>query len=370
MDFTLNEEEQAIAGLAAQVLGDASSHEHLRAIERGDGPRHDPALWANLAGTGVLGAFLPEQHGGAGLGLVALAATLEQAGQTAAAAPLWETVALGALPIAQFAPAALAGEVLPAVAAGDMILTAAWHEDGGECLLPTTVASRPGDGDAWSLTGTKICVPAGQVADAFVVPAAIEGGSVGLFLVRRGDAGVAVEPHDTTFADPQGALLLADAPAEAIGMGTECLEWAYQRAVAMQCSYATGVCAADVALTAQYTKDRKQFDVPIATFQAVAHRAADAYMDTEAIRLTSRQAAWRLDAGLPAANEVDVAKFWASWGGQRVVHAGQHLHGGMGVDRDYPLHRFFLQAKQIELQLGGTTRHLLDLGRRLADEPV
>ena len=366
MDFTLTEEEQAIADLAGQVMGDASSHEHLRAIERSDGPRHDTKLWATLAETGLLGAFVPEAHGGAGLGLVALGAALEAAGRTGAAAPLWETLALGALPVAEFAPEPLAADILSKVASGDMILSAAWHEDGGECLVPTTVAVREGDG--WTLSGTKICVPAGMVADAVVVPAAIRDGSVGLFLVRTDATGVTRDELITTFGDPQATITFDDAPAEVVGEGHECVQWAYQRAVSTQCAFATGICEGSLALTAEYTKERKQFDVPIASFQAVAHRAADAYMDTEAIRLTSRQALWRLDAGLDAANEVDTAKFWAAWGGQRVVHAGQHLHGGTGVDRDYPLHRFFLQAKQLELQLGGTSRHLMALGRRLATE--
>jgi alkylation response protein AidB-like acyl-CoA dehydrogenase len=123
-------------------------------------------------------------------------------------------------------------------------------------------------------------------------------------------------------------------------------------------------------MTAEYTKTREQFERPIATFQAVGQRAADAYIDTEAIRLTAWQAIWRLAEDLPAAAEVAVAKFWAAEGGQRVVHAAQHLHGGMGVDRDYPLFRYFLLAKQLELTLGGTTPQLLALGRILADEPV
>ena len=99
-------------------------------------------------------------------------------------------------------------------------------------------------------------------------------------------------------------------------------------------------------MTAEYTKTREQFDRPIATFQAVGQRAADAYIDTEAIRLTAWQAIWRLSEGLPATAEVAVAKFWAAEGGQRVVHAAQHLHGGMGVDKDYPLHRYFLLREE------------------------
>ena len=143
-----------------------------------------------------------------------------------------------------------------------------------------------------------------------------------------------------------------------------------RRATAAQCCLAAGVCAEALDLTAEYTKARKQFDQPIATFQAVGQRAADAYIDTEAVRLTALQAAWRISEGLPAETEVAAAKFWAAEGGQRVVHAAQHLHGGMGVDRDYPLHRYFLYAKQLELSLGGATRQLLALGEILAREPA
>lgn len=364
MDFRPDEAQQAVADLAGQVLGDLSTNDRLRALERSGEPRFDREVWAQLATTGVLGAFVPEEHGGAGLDLVALGGVLEHAGRTAAAVPLWETLGLGVLPVAEFAPAGLAAELLTAVAAGECVLTAAWHSDGPDPLRPACTATRAGDG--WQLTGTLTCVPAGAVADAVVVPAAVEGGSVGLFLVRRGGEGVAVEPLRTTLGDPQAAVLLAEAPAELVAEGEESLRWSYDRAVATQCAVAVGVCGEALRLTAEYTKERKQFDVPIASFQAVAHRAADAYVDTEAVRLTTQQALWRLGAGLSASEEVASAKFWAAWGGQRVVHAAQHLHGGVGVDRDYPLHRCFLQAKELELQLGGTTRQLLHLGELIA----
>ncbi len=366
MDFKPAEETTAIGELAQQVLSDASTHENLRKLERSDQPRFDAELWATLAETGLLSACLPESVGGAGLDLLALGAVLEAAGRTSAAVPLWETLGMGALPIARFAPAELAQRVLPKVAAGEMTLTAAWHEDGGECLAPTTIATRTGD--TYSLTGTKICVPHGLLADAAIVPAAIEGGSVGLFLVERDQSGVGVEPLLTTFEDPQAAWLLAEAGAELVAEGHDSLEWAYQRAVATQCAFAVGVFEDAVRLTADYTKERKQFDVPIASFQAVAHRAADAFIDSAAVKLTTDQALWRLSNAETATAEVATAKYWAAEGGQRVVHAAVHLHGGVGVDRDYPLHRCFLQAKQIELQLGGSTRQLLDLGRHLAAE--
>lgn len=368
MDFSRTDEQQAIADLAEQVIGDASNHERLRTLESSAGPRFDRDLWASLAATGVLGVNIPEQFGGAGLDLVALGAVLEHAGRFAAAVPLWETLGMGVAPIVATAPADLASSVLSAVAAGELVLTAAWHEDGGEPLAPTTVAERVDGG--WQLTGSKTCVPAGAISDAYVVPAAIDGGSVGLFLVRKGAEGVAVEPLTTTAGSPQAALLFALTPAELIGEGYQTLADALDVATATQCALAAGVVSESLRLTAEYTKERKQFDVPIASFQAVAHRAADAFVDTEAIRLTSLQALWRLSEGMSASAEVAAAKYWVAVAGQRVVHTGQHLHGGVGVDRDYPLHRYFLAAKELELQLGGATQQLRRLGEHIANHPV
>jgi alkylation response protein AidB-like acyl-CoA dehydrogenase len=123
-------------------------------------------------------------------------------------------------------------------------------------------------------------------------------------------------------------------------------------------------------MSAQYTAAREQFGRPIATFQAVGHRLADAYVDVEAMRLTTLQAVWLLDAGLPAATEVAVAKWWACEGGHRVAHAAQHVHGGVGVDIEYPLSRYFRWSKQLEMTLGAAPAQLLRIGSTLATEPA
>lgn len=364
MDFSLEEEHEAIREVAQQVISDFSTHERLRGIERSEGNRHDPELWQKLSEVGILGAVIPESHGGAGLDVVALGQILETAGQYAAAIPIWETLGLGVLPVAEFATEEMQNRLLPAVNDGELILTAGWHEAGNNPLTPVTMAERTSNG--WSLNGTKICVPSAMIADGILVPAAVEAGSVGLFYVDFNAVGVAREPITTTFGDPQGTVSFVDAEAELVGEGYATLQWAYDHAVATQCAVAIGVLAESLRLTSEYTKERHQFDSPIASFQAVAHRAADAFIDTEAVRLTTQQALWRLRENMDASNEVAVAKYWAAFGGQRVVHTGQHLHGGVGVDRDYPLHRYFLQAKQIELQLGGATEQLLALGKRIA----
>jgi 3-oxocholest-4-en-26-oyl-CoA dehydrogenase beta subunit len=135
-------------------------------------------------------------------------------------------------------------------------------------------------------------------------------------------------------------------------------------------SMQSGVCATALKMSAEYTSEREQFGRPIASFQAVAQRVADGYIDAEAVRLTSLHAAWRLAEGLDAVSAVAIAKWWAADGGHRVLHAAQHVHGGVGLDVEYPLHRFFRLGKQIEFTLGHGTAHLQRIGRELATEPV
>ena len=172
----------------------------------------------------------------------------------------------------------------------------------------------------------------------------------------------------TTSGLPESRLVLQGARSPFRLEGEGCADWLRERATAALCMLALGVCEEALELTSEYVKTRKQFDQPIAMFQAVGHRAADAYIDTEAVRLTAWQAAWRLAEGFESGRQVAVAKVWAAEGGKRIVQAAQHLHGGVGVDREYPLHRYYLYARQLELTLGGGTPHLLRLGKMLAEE--
>jgi len=197
-----------------------------------------------------------------------------------------------------------------------------------------------------------------------------------VFVVDLSLAGISRERQEANTGRPEAVLTFADVALGAdallgpVSAGPDIIDWLILRATAAVAVAQAGVASAAVALVSEYTKSREQFDKPIATFQAVGQRAADAYVDAEAIRLTAWQAAWRIDQGLPADDAVAVAKFWAADGGQRVVHAAVHLHGGVGVDRDYPLHRHFLLTKQLELTLGGATDQLLRIGATLAAEPA
>ena len=362
MDFAFTDEQTATGELATQILNDRATHESLRELEKSGELRVDAGTWAELAKAGLLGIAVPEANGGAGLGLVELGRIFQAVGRTAAAIPAWETLALGAWPISTYGSAELAGEWLPGVVDGTTILTGAWHEDDRDPSTLSTTATR--SGDSWTISGEKVVVPAAQLAHAFVVPAATADGP-GLFVVPTGD-GVSVTPVATTAGYPDGGLSLDGAAAHLIAIGSDVLAGAFQVAVATQNALSLGNAEAMVDLLAAYTKERKQFDVPIAMFQAVGHRAADCYIDVETIRLTCWQALTRLAEGLPASSEVSIGKYFAAYAGQRISLAAAHLHGGVGVDRDYPLARHFTRAKELELQLGGATESLVRIGAELA----
>ena len=374
MDFRYDDDQQAILDLADQLLREESSHERQRAAETGDGPRFDSALWQKLGETGLLGTAVPEAQGGAGLGFQEVAAICERMGRHTAAAPYLETVVLGVLPLAEFGSPEQKEKWLAAVAEGEAILTAALQEDQADPERPATTA-RP-DGDGWVLSGTKLPVPAFELAQLALVPASLEDGGVGIFLVEPSAAGVSAESLGTTTGQPASLVRLDGVRVgpDAVLGGTEAgrviLDWMLLRATAALSAQGVGVFEAALEQTADYVKERKQFGQPLAMFQAVGHRAADAFIDVGAVRLTAQQACWRLAAGLPAEREVALAKYFVAEAGARIVAASQHLHGGMGVDRDYPVHRFYLWAKQLELDLGGTTASLIRIGRILAEMPL
>jgi hypothetical protein len=370
MDFALDETQKAVSDLAKKIFAQRLGPEVLKKVEA-DESRFARPVWDELAGAGLLGTAIPEQYGGSGHDFLALSALFEQVGAAVAPLPIFATLALGALPIAEFGSAALRERFLPGVARGEVILSAALAEAGEvDPLRPATTASREKDG--WVLSGTKICVHAAHLAERIIVPARTSESAVGLFLVDPHAAGVKVTRQITTTGEPLGELVMTNARvtgADALGDpegGSQVLEWLVPRATVALCAMELGVVDRALHMTAEYTTNRRQFDRPIATFQAVAQRMADAYIDVEAIRVATWHAAYRLSAGLSAKESVAIAKFFACEAGHRVVYAAQHLHGGIGFDLDYPIHRYYLWSKQIELTLGSAVTHLTRLGAELA----
>ncbi len=375
MDFTLDENQQAVSELAARILTEQLPAEKLTAIES-EPDRFAAQAWRALAEAQLLGVPLKEDVGGAGMSILEAGLVLEQIGRTVAPLPYLASVILTAMPIDEFGTAAQRSRYLPGVIDGSLILTAALAEAGNENTpeSPGTAATR--DGSGWRIDGEKLFVPAAHLAGRILIPARIGNDGVGVFLVDPHATGVTLERVETTSLEPQfhvslsGAKVAADDVLGDPAQGAAIVRWIVQRGLAGLCSLQAGVCDAALRMTARHVSEREQFNVKIATFQAVAHRAADSYIDSEAVTLTSRLAAWRLANGLPADDALSVAKYWAAEGGQRVAHAAQHLHGGIGVDTAYPLHRYFRWTKQIELTFGGAMVHLTRLGASIAARPV
>jgi 3-oxocholest-4-en-26-oyl-CoA dehydrogenase beta subunit len=362
VDFSLTEEQSSLRGLAREILTEQVTNAHLKALEAKSDSVFDPGLWRQLAEAGITGIAVPEQYGGAGLGFLDLALVFEEIGRTVAPVPAVATLAT-AYVLAKVAPEAIA-EALPGVAAGTTILTTGFGD-------VVDINARK-DGDAWVLDGEKNFVPYGAEADIVVVPA-LHDGDVVLALIPKGATGLGVTEQHTTNHAPQAWLTLSgvrlDSSQVLLDAGEVFADLKRHHTAALS-MVAAGVCSAALLMTAKHTSEREQFGKKIASFQAVGQRAADAYIDTEMIHLTALSASWRLAEGWPADEEVAIAKFWAGEGGSRVVHACQHLHGGLGVDLDYPLHRYFIWCKQIEHELGTPTRQLLELGSLLASTPA
>ncbi|MCY3910455.1 MAG: acyl-CoA/acyl-ACP dehydrogenase [bacterium] len=377
MNFDFSESQEAVAELAKQVFSGSAGADRVAEVER-TADRFDRELWADLAASDLLGVSIGEEHGGLGLGMVETALVLREQGRRVAPVPLWPTLVLGAMPIAEFGSRPLRDRWLGAVADGQAVLTGALSEWGADdALSPSVTAARLPDG-GWELNGSKPAIPAAGVADAVVVPARVvdgdDSGDLAVFVVDLDADGVEVLLSETTSRELHGELTLRSVVVgeEAVLGGSDgrtIVEWMVVRAQVAVAAVALGCCEEATAMAAAYTSQREQFGRPLSTNQGVAMRAADCYIDNDCMRVTLLQAAWLIDEERSPdeiADAAAVAKWWSADAGQRVVHATQHLHGGMGADIDYPVHRYFLWVKQLENTFGGGSRQLAAIGRALA----
>ena len=373
MDFRFSEEEQAVSDLARQILSDKVTNERLKTIES-QAEVFDEEVWSALADSNLLGVAIPEAYGGSGMGYLSLCLLLHEVGRHVAPVPAYAALSLGALALTEFGDDAQKQEWLPRVAKGEAILPAALIElDSSDPCLPCTTARRTEGG--YLLSGEKSLVPAARKADRILVPASTEDGNVILAWVTPGTSGLRIESQGASDRQPYSYMALdqvAVAEADCLAGeadGAERLTWLVERATLARCVMQLGVTERSLEMTAEYGRERVQFDVAIGSFQAFHQRSADAYILVEALRLATWEAAWRLSCGLDATDPVAVAKYWAAEA-QASAYACQHLHGGVGIDVDYPLHRYFIWATQIEHELGSAPLQLEKLGARIADEGI
>ncbi|MFD4479550.1 acyl-CoA dehydrogenase family protein [Streptomyces sp. NPDC058471] len=401
MDFTPTEEQAAARDLAGEIFGDLATPERLTAAGTGS----DAELWKALCAAGLPGAVED-------VGLLGLVLLLEEQGRVTAQVPFAASCVYGLLAVAAHGTEEQRGRLLPGLRDGTAVATGAFPARGGVvavvdgaqggestgAVLGAGAGAAPGvvaGAQAGKVPGAAAEARAGAQAGA-VIGAATGAPAAGrltgvvpwvpwlrdatevlvavresapraghsLWRVRVADA--ETEPVELTAPWSAGRLVLDGTPGERIG-GDGAYEDVLASARTAFAGLQAGVCAGSLARAVAHTNEREQFGRPLAAKQGVQLRAADAHMDTEAIRVTAYEAAWRRDAGLLYGTHALTAAWWASEGGMRVVHAGQHLHGGMGADLDHPVHRHFLWGRQLDAFLGCGSEVLQEMGDLIAD---
>ena len=339
MDFALTEAQQEVAGLASQRL---------------EAGKADP--WKELAQAGLLSLCLPPDLGGDGLGVLEAAVLLTEVGRRAAPVPALATVMTGVLPVVRWGDADLLRALLPGVAAGETILTAAIREPSDP--MPEVPAVTVTAGTA---TGTKVGVPYCGRASRVLVPVSFPAAGhrrTGVVIIDPAGPGASLTAEPASGRDPHYTLRLEAAPVERVLGDDACARDLYQLAVAGACCLADGALAGALALTRDHVAARRQFGRPLAAFQAVAAQVADVYIASRTLHLATLSACWRLDAGHDAAADLAVAGYWCARQAPRAALTCHHLHGGTGMDTSYPLHHLSALIADLVRFLGGAEYQL------------
>ncbi|RAY13472.1 acyl-CoA dehydrogenase [Actinomadura craniellae] len=369
MDFDLDETQTDLRELAAGLLTREATTARLEAHEKSNAP-YDQAAWKALAQAGLLGVCLPEEAGGAGLGAVELAVILREIGVRAAPLPAYPALALAAAPIARHGTPAQRALLGP-LAEGEAIMTGAFRAPGAG---DPVAAARP-DGDGHVLDGVLTFVPYAAESALVLVPARVAGAGVGVFLVEPST--LDLTPHLAATGEPMYRIGLAGVragPDALLGGTADGAAWRTLRrhAVAGAVATASGVIAGALDLTTEYVKTREQFGRALAQFQAVTMQISDAYIARRALDVAMWAGVWRL--AVSAEDDVDevlaIAGYNACDPVIRALYTCQHLHGGIGLDVTYPLHRYFAWAKHLGHLLGGAQAQLDAVGDLLAGAPA
>jgi 3-oxo-4-pregnene-20-carboxyl-CoA dehydrogenase alpha subunit len=362
VDFGLGPTQLAVGRLAADVL------DRGRPPSSAQPEPYDSALWKEFGQAGLLSLALPAWLGGDELGVLDTAAVLTEVGRAAAPLPALATLILGVLPVVRWGDRDLQRALLAGVAAGDTVLTAALREPSDPLpSAPATTARL--SGGSGTVSGVKIGVPYGAAASGILVPASIDSGT-GVVIVDPSGAGVILRRTPSSAGQPEYTLRLDEAPVTHV-LGTEAdgpvAADLGQLAIAGACCVADGAVAAALALTTAYVGSRHQFGRPLAAFQAVAQQIADVYILARTLHLATLSACWRLATGLDAGGDLDVAAYWLARQAPAALRACHHLHGGIGMDVSYPLHRYSSLVKDLVAFVGGAEYCLGRLGATVCD---
>ncbi len=364
MDFNFSDDQEQLRDAVRKWVDKGYGFERYRATVKAGG--FSRAAYGEMAELGLCGLYVPEDHDGMGMGPVEGMVVMEELGRGMVLEPLKQSLIAGAL-LAGYAPEAVKAQWLPKIASGEALVVLAYQERAARYRLDVCAAKATQTAAGWELTGAKSVVPAGDQAQAFIVPATVDG-KLALFLVARSD-GVASRGYGTQDGSRAAELTLQQANAALITLdGQTALEHAIDIGIAASCAEAIGVMDKTMAITAEYLNTRKQFGVFISSFQALRHRAADMKMQLELARSMSYYAALKLNA--PTAERraaMARAKYQLGNSMRFVGQQAVQLHGGIGVTDEYIVSHYFKKLTQLEMTFGDTLHHLGEVSSRMQD---
>ena len=371
MDFDFSGDQQSLRDAVRRWVDKAFAFERRHALAKAGGQTR--AVLGELNELGLAGLVVPDTHGGMGFGAVEAMVVMEELGRGLVNAP-YAQAALVAPTLLSYAPAALQDAWLPKIAGGEALVVLAQQERHSRYDMDKVAVKAAEAGGGWKLSGTKVVVPAGDEADAFIVSARVGGGGsdpagVALFIVDKGAAGLTLRAYPTQDGARAADLVLADTPATLLTKsGHDALEHAADVAIAALCAEAVGLMDKMVAVTVDYMHQRKQFGVPLASFQALRHRVADVKMQLELGRSMSYFASLKL--GEPAEQRRRALSQAKVQLGNSMRFVGQQctqIHGGIGVTDEYVSSHYFKRMTVIELSFGDTMFHLGEVSARMRD---
>jgi alkylation response protein AidB-like acyl-CoA dehydrogenase len=374
MDFTLNEEQEMFKEMARKFFEAECDVSMVRKIEASDAG-HMPEMWAKMAELGWLGIIIPEEYEGFDLGLLEVAILFEEIGRAAFDSPLLCTL-MGTLAILEGGSEAQKKKLLPEIVTGNLIMTLATQEaevSYDPRFVSVQAASKDG---SFVLNGTKLFVPYANVADYILVVARTQGNpgdeeGITVFMVDAKDSGIHLTALETVAPDRQFQVEFNNVTVSSenilgdLDKGLPMVESVIEKATAIQCAEMVGGAEQEMKATAQYSKERIQFDRQIGTFQAVQHHLANMYTDVKGSRWLTYASLFCLSQGQPASKEVAMAKAFTSNACQRVSYNATQVHGGMGVDMDNDLHFYFRRSKAMDLRFGPAAIHFKALETEL-----
>ena len=365
MDFNFSDDQQQLRDAVAKWVEKGYDFERRRKIEAEGG--FDRAAWTELAELGLAGLYIPEDDGGLGMGPVEGMVVMEELGRGIVLEPLAQSLIAGAV-LAGHADAATKQAWLPRIASGEALVVLACQEKKARYHLDVCAATAKKAGDGYTVHGNKGVVPAGDQADAYLVPAQLDG-KIALFLVERSADGVAARGYVTQDGSRAAEVVFDNAAATLVAAdGLPVLEHAVDIGIAATCAEGVGVMDKTLALTVEYMNTRKQFGVPIASFQALRHRVADMKMQLELARSMSYYASLKLNT--PAAERRQAmarAKYQLGVSMRFVGQQSVQLHGGIGVTDEYMGSHYFRKLTQMEMAFGDTLHHLGEVSARMTD---